>query len=286
MTEEEEKIGTRGSAGSVSTRRETRSKKKTYETALMSLSCPVNVCTALPVRMSHTLAVVSHAPETKTFWFGPRERLRSIVVPRQKPSTEEEEKGEKGNAPHDVSRVVVELNNPHSRIHIPKHAAHVTRRRQDLTVVQEATAREVPRVSRQLPRDLDGPLLAPQVVNRANVVESTASDKVTARGIGARHDPRRPEGDGVDLVGRVGVPDDELAVLRGGHEVTLVLGPVHGVDFGEVTLEGSSRSHGYPREGVDFGRHGTDWGETRKEREDARKGEKHAGQEGSVVEGR
>ena len=41
--------------------------QNTYETALMSDSCPVNVCVARPVRMSQSFAVASQAPETKTF---------------------------------------------------------------------------------------------------------------------------------------------------------------------------------------------------------------------------
>jgi hypothetical protein len=55
--------------------------KKTYWTALMSDSCPTNVWTAFPVRISHTLAVASQAPETNTFWFGdPSDRLRECMV--------------------------------------------------------------------------------------------------------------------------------------------------------------------------------------------------------------
>lgn len=48
---------------------------KTHWTAFISDSWPVNVCTALPVLMSHTLAVASHAPDTKTLAFGARDML-------------------------------------------------------------------------------------------------------------------------------------------------------------------------------------------------------------------
>lgn len=49
------------------TERVLRKPRSTYETALISDSCPVKVWTALPVRMSHTFAVASHAPDTNTF---------------------------------------------------------------------------------------------------------------------------------------------------------------------------------------------------------------------------
>jgi len=48
---------------------------QTYWTALMSDSCPTKVCVAFPLRISQSLAVASQAPETNTFWFGPRDKL-------------------------------------------------------------------------------------------------------------------------------------------------------------------------------------------------------------------
>lgn len=47
----------------------------------------------------------------------------------------------------------------------------------------------------------------------------------------------------MDFVGGVGIPDDELSVLRGGNEVSSVGGPVHGVDLGQMALERSLRPH-------------------------------------------
>jgi len=41
----------------------------------------------------------------------------------------------------------------------------------------------------------------------------------------------------MDFICSVGVPDDQLAVLRCRDEVSSVGGPVHGVDFGQVTFE-------------------------------------------------
>lgn len=40
----------------------------------------------------------------------------------------------------------------------------------------------------------------------------------------------------MDFVGGVGVPNDELAVLGGGDEVSPIGRPVHGVDLGEMSL--------------------------------------------------
>lgn len=41
----------------------------------------------------------------------------------------------------------------------------------------------------------------------------------------------------MDLVCGVGVPNDELAILRGGDEVSSVGRPVHGVDLCQVALQ-------------------------------------------------
>lgn len=47
----------------------------------------------------------------------------------------------------------------------------------------------------------------------------------------------------MNFVGSVGVPDNKLAVLRGGHQMSPVGGPVHGVDLGQVALEGALGLH-------------------------------------------
>jgi len=96
-------------------------------------------------------------------------------------------------------------------------------------------------------------------VDGADVVESSTGDEVSGRRVGAGHDPGRTERDGVDFVGGVGVPDDELSVLRRGDEVLLVGGPVHGVDLCEVSFEGSTRFHDDSGKGFDFGGLSTDW---------------------------
>jgi hypothetical protein len=145
---------------------------------------------------------------------------------------------------HNVAEMVGKLVDLLARLDIPLHAGHVAGRGQDAPVVDEAAARQVAGVARQLTGDARGAVaLLVQVVDGADVVETTACDKVSARGVGASHDPGRTQGDGVDLVGCVGVPDNELAVLGGGDEVPSVGGPVHGVDLGQMTLESAFRLH-------------------------------------------
>ena len=53
----------------------TANDRHTHVTALISDSWPENVCVAFPLRISQSLAVASHAPDTKTFWLGPKDKL-------------------------------------------------------------------------------------------------------------------------------------------------------------------------------------------------------------------
>lgn len=82
-----------------------------------------------------------------------------------------------------------------------------------------------------------------EVVNGANIVQTTACNVVTARSICTSHDPRRSQGNSVDLVGRVSVPDDQFAVLRGRNQMPPIGGPVHGIDLGQMSLECSLCLH-------------------------------------------
>lgn len=115
---------------------------------------------------------------------------------------------------HDISQVVGELMHLGPGFQVPKHAGHVARRGEDSLVAYEPTATEVSRMARQLSRNAGRAFARGQVVDGADVVQATAGHIVAGGRVRARHDPRRPERDGMDLVGGVGVPDDELAVLR------------------------------------------------------------------------
>lgn len=55
----------------------------------------------------------------------------------------------------------------------------------------------------------------------------------------------------MDLVCGVGVPDDELSILRGRNEMSSVRRPVHSVDLREMALQGPLRLHGEARQGLD-----------------------------------
>ena len=57
------------------------------------------------------------------------------------------------------------------------------------------------------------------------------------RSEGARHDPGGRHRDGMLLVGGERVPDNQLPVLRGRHQVPLVRAPVDAEDLGAVALE-------------------------------------------------
>jgi len=160
--------------------------------------------------------------------------------------------GAEGQA-HNVPGVVTELDHPHAGFDIPEHAGHVTRTGDNLPVVDESAATEITGVRAELSSTLDtAPLFAVEVVDGANVIQSTASHEVAGGRVSASHDPARPQGDGVDFVGGISVPDDKFAVLGGGHEVTAVGGPMHRVYFGEMAPERPARLHYDTRKGVDF----------------------------------
>ena len=55
----------------------------------------------------------------------------------------------------------------------------------------------------------------------------------------------------MDFVGGVGIPDDELSILRGGDQMPSVCRPVHGIDLRKMALESAFGLHGQAREGLD-----------------------------------
>lgn len=91
---------------------------------------------------------------------------------------------------HDISKVVGEISNFLAGLDVPLNASHVTRGGEDAPIIDESTAREIASMARELPRHTGGTIaLLVQVVDGANVVETTASDEIAARGIGTGHDP-------------------------------------------------------------------------------------------------
>lgn len=93
---------------------------------------------------------------------------------------------------HYVAQVVGELNDLCPRLDIPLHACHIAGGGEDAAVVDETAAREITCMTRKLPVDTSRAVtVRVQVVDGANVVETTAGDEVAARGIGASHNPRR-----------------------------------------------------------------------------------------------
>jgi hypothetical protein len=201
--------------------------------------------------MSQSLAVASQAPDTNVFKLGASDKLSSTLVSKMTMTDSKD-------LPHHVAGMVAKLDHAHARFDIPEHAGHVAGRRDDLAVVDEPAAAEVAGVRAELAGALGtGTVLAVQVVDRADVVQTAAGDEVAGGGVGAGHDPARPERDSVNLVRRVRVPNDELAVLGGRDEVSAVRSPVHGVDLREVSTKCATRAHDDTREGVDFGGHST-----------------------------
>jgi len=163
--------------------------------------------------------------------------------------------------------MVTEFHDPDAGFNVPQHTGHVTGRSDNLSVIDEPAAREIARVSTEFPGALDRAnpaFLRTEIVNGANVVETTAGDKVARRRIGTGHDPRRAKGDGMDLVRCVGIPDDELAVLRSRDQVALVGSPVHCVNLSQMTLERSPRLHHDPGQRLHLTGHSSHWTTTGK----------------------
>lgn len=100
-----------------------------------------------------------------------------------------------------------------ARLNVPEPTGHITRASDDLVVIQETAARQVPSVSRQFTGHAHVALPVLQTVNAANVVQPAAGHKATGRCIGTSHDPGRAQWDRVHLVGRVRVPHNQFAVL-------------------------------------------------------------------------
>lgn len=90
-----------------------------------------------------------------------------------------------------------------------------------------------------------------EVVNGTDVIQTTTGNKVSGWGIGTSHDPGRPKWNGMNFVAGICIPDNQLAILRRGNEVSSVSSPVHRVDLSQMAFEGLFRlQHLIPAEGV------------------------------------
>lgn len=90
---------------------------------------------------------------------------------------------------HDITQVVREFGDLGARFNIPQHTGHVTGGSENAAVVDEAAAGEVAGVTGELARDAGGTFARGQVVDGANVIQTTAGNVVPTGGVGAGHDP-------------------------------------------------------------------------------------------------
>ena len=149
--------------------------------------------------------------------------------------------------------MIVEFLHSRPSFDIPEHTRHIARGRHDLTIIDKSTTTQVTRMSaklsgyfRNLSQGLTGSSATATSFERVNgtyVVQTSASNELARWRVGTGHDPRRSERDGVDLVGGVGIPDNELAILRCGDDMSVVGRPMHSVDLGKMTFESTTDSH-------------------------------------------
>lgn len=139
---------------------------------------------------------------------------------------------------HDIAEVVGKLHDLGAGFNVPLHTGHVARRGENTPVIDETAARQVAGMPRELAGDASGPVsVLVEIIDGADVIQTTTGDIVAARGVGAGHDPRGAQRYGMDFVCGVSIPDYQLAVLRGRDEMSPVGRPVHRVDLGQVALQ-------------------------------------------------
>lgn len=91
---------------------------------------------------------------------------------------------------HDVSKMVCELGHLRASLYIPLHTGHVARGGEDIAIIDEAAARKISGMTREFSSDSCGAIaVGIEVVNGANVIETTASDEVSAGCVSTSHDP-------------------------------------------------------------------------------------------------
>lgn len=90
---------------------------------------------------------------------------------------------------HDIAEVVGKLVDFRARLKIPQNASHISRGGKDAPVADEPTATEVAGVAGELTRDASRTFPGRQVVDGADVVETTTGDEITAWRVGTGHHP-------------------------------------------------------------------------------------------------
>ena len=96
----------------------------------------------------------------------------------------------KVDKPHDVASMITEFYDSHTSLDVPQHTGHISGASHNLAIVQEAAAAEVSGVCAKLTSALDiVALLGMQVVDGADIVETTAGNEVSGGRISACHDP-------------------------------------------------------------------------------------------------
>ena len=122
-------------------------------------------------------------------------------------------------------------------VNIPEYASGITRGSNNVLFTDESAAAEVSIVSYKFLRCLGigGGLTC--IVDRANIIKTTAGNEVALGGFKRTgHHPRRTKGDGLQFIRRNGIPDDEFSVLGGRDERFGISLPIHGVDLAKVAF--------------------------------------------------
>tara|TARA_R110002050_G_scaffold103263_1_gene212285 strand:- start:201 stop:494 length:294 start_codon:yes stop_codon:yes gene_type:complete len=83
---------------------------------------------------------------------------------------------------------------------IPQEALVISRGSDDLLVIKESAARQETTVSIQLSGYFNGHIGAVEVENRAKIVQTTACNICSRRGVGNSHNPGRSKRNSVDFV--------------------------------------------------------------------------------------
>jgi len=143
---------------------------------------------------------------------------------------------------HNITSMLSEDIDLLSRVNIPQNTSVITGRSENLAAVEEATTGEESIVPTQFSRNL-GRVLSTDFPNRTDVIQSSRSDEVSRRRITASHHPIRWKIDRVHLETGDRIPNDEFSVLGRRRQGRAFLGPLHGIDLGQMTFQGATETH-------------------------------------------